>query len=85
LGESFRFVLGPAEKMHVIRHDHIATDCPAVAATRHRPFSDQDFGYLTLSEDRATVVRACRDKVERRINPDPIEAAQMSVGGHALL
>jgi hypothetical protein len=83
LGKSFRLVFGPAEKMNVIWHDHIAADRPAVAIARGRPFIDQDFGYLTPSEDRATVVRARREKVHRRINPDPVEAAQMLVSLHA--
>jgi hypothetical protein len=50
LGKSFGLVFGPAEKMNVIWHDHIAPDCPAVAISRGRPFIDQDVGYLTPSE-----------------------------------
>jgi hypothetical protein len=79
----FRLVLGPAEKMNVIGHDHIATDCPAVAITRRRPFMDQDFGYLRSSEDCASVMRARSHKIDRRIDPDAVQAAQMSVEGHA--
>jgi hypothetical protein len=54
-----------------------------VAITRRPPFIDQDFGNLWSSEHRASALRASSHKIDRRINPDPIETTQMSVGGHA--
>jgi len=71
--------------MNMIWHDHVASDGPAVSFSRDRPFIDQDPGDLGLSKDRTTVFRARRDKVQGRINPDPAEAAQVSVGAHALI
>jgi hypothetical protein len=76
-------MFGPAEKMSVIRHDHIPANGPTVAIVRRPPFIDQDFSNLWPSEDGAAFVRARRHKVDWEINPDPLEPAQVSVGGHA--
>jgi hypothetical protein len=68
--------------MNMIGHDYIPTHCPAVAVVRRPPFINQDLCYLRPGENCASVVRARRHKIDGRINPNPIESAQMSVGGH---
>ena len=84
-GKGLGLVFGPAEEVNVIRHDDIAAHCPAMPIPRHSPFTNQDSGYISSSENRATVMCAGGDEVDRRIDPDAVQAPQMPVGGHKCL
>src|SRR6266550_106483 len=67
------------KEVHMLRHDDIAADRPAVAIMRGPPFFDQNTGDCVRRQNCSPTKGARRDEIDRPIDPDAFEPAQMLV------
>lgn len=77
LGERFDFGQCDAEKVHVIWHDHITTDAPAVAGIGGLPFGEEEVVSRVVCEKRRTLLRAGGDEVNGSFDPNIVQASQV--------
>lgn len=63
--------------MHVIRHNHVSADGPAMAFMRRVPFLNQNLSDLISRQHCSTILCTHGDEINRRIYPDSIESLQM--------
>src|SRR5712692_11484226 len=70
--------------MDVIRHDDIASDCPAVAIACTPPFVNQDFCDFLCGKNWSPFESACCDEIDRPINPNALQPTQMFAHAHAV-
>jgi hypothetical protein len=67
----------PAKEMHMIRHDDIAPNRPAVAIMRVAPFIAHYGCNFICRQDRSSSERAGGDEINGLIDPDAFKSTQM--------
>ena len=72
-------MFGPAKKVHVIGHNDITTDHPTMAFPRAFPFANQPSCHEFRGQSLLPIFCADCDEVNRRFNPNKIEATEMFV------
>jgi hypothetical protein len=70
---------GLQKKVHVIRHNDITTDHPTMAFPRMFPFVNQHAGREFRRQSLSPIFCADCNEINRRFNPNKIEATQMFV------
>ena len=78
-GQRFGIQLCTTKEMHMVRHDDIAPDRPAVAIMRTAPFVAQESCNLTCSQDGSSSERAGGDEINWLVDPDAFKPTQMLV------
>jgi hypothetical protein len=73
------FAMRRAEEVHVIGHDDVAPNLPAVPVNSAAPFIDENCDDFGTIKDTETIGRTRRDEVDWVFDPDPIEAPKMAV------
>jgi len=63
--------------MNVIRHDHVPAHSPAVTISRPKPFVRQNVCDVISCKDSTSILRACRDEINRLVDPNTVESSQM--------
>ena len=82
LGQWFCLQFARTEEVHVIRHDDITADRPAMSAACVLPFLNQNCSRLCRRKNWPMFRCAGRDEVDGLIDPNSIESAQVTM--HAL-
>ena len=72
-------MFGPTKKVHVIGHNDITTDHPKIVFPRALPFVNQHSCREFRGQSLSPIFRADCDEINRRFNPNKIEATQMFV------
>jgi len=73
------------EKMHVIGHDDVRTNCPLMSLTCLAQFVYQNLSYDISHQDRAASKRTDRDEIDWKLNAYAIETLQMFVHANPLV
>src|SRR6266566_5704504 len=76
-GQPFRIQLCRTEEVHMIRHDDITPDRPAVVFACPLPFVDQNLYHFFRDKNRPPFESARGNEINRRIDPDALEPAEM--------
>jgi hypothetical protein len=63
--------------MHMIRHDNVPTDHPAVPRMGRTPFLHEDLGCFATRENRFSMTDARSDEINRKIDPNVLKPSQM--------
>jgi hypothetical protein len=79
----FGIQLRCAEKVNMIRHDHVPTNGPAVTLTRRGTLADQDHCDFSARENCFPLISARGDKVDWVVDPNSLKPLKMLV--HAQL
>ena len=68
-----------AEKMHMIGHDHVAANRPAVTFACGEPLVDQYLCHFLTRENCFPLEGACCDEVDRVLDPNSLKPFEMLV------
>ena len=79
IGQHLCVMFWATEKMDMIRHYDVPTNCPAVPQVCVTPFFDQNMGDMMMCQDPSATHRARCNKINGRIDPDALQASQMLV------
>src|SRR5207245_10778833 len=74
-----RMPLRRTEKMHVIGHDDVRTNCLSMALPSVAQFVHQNLGYGISRQDRSAPKRAHCDEIDAKLNPYAIESLKVLV------
>ena len=77
IGQHVCVTFGATEKMDMIRHYDVPTNCPAVALVCVTPFFDQNMCDVIMCEDLSPTLGARRNKINGHVDPDALQASQM--------
>lgn len=77
VGQGLCLGRGRAEEVHVIGHDHVAANQPAVTFFGGLPLGAEQGVNRIGCEERFAVSRASREEIDRAIDPDLREAAKV--------
>ena len=79
VGQHLCVMFWATEKMHMIRHYDVPTNCSAVPLVCVTPFFDQNMCDAIMCQDLSPTHRARCNKINGRIDPDALQASQMLV------
>ena len=65
--------------MDMVRHNHVSTDCPTMAVASSAPLVHQNCGNIVGDKNSTSVECTRRDEIDRGVNPDPVEAPEVTM------
>ena len=65
--------------MYVIGHNDIPADSPTMPIMSRAPLINENFGDIVAGKNRLSVASARGHKINRRVDPDALQASQMFV------
>jgi hypothetical protein len=65
--------------MHVVGHNHVAPDCPAMATTSNSPIVDEYLSNFFRCQNRSSLESACGHEINRPVDPGTFEPVQVLV------
>src|SRR6266480_3244494 len=77
--QRLRIQFRSAEKVDMIRHNHIPANSPTMSIVSRAPFINKNFGDIVASEKRFSTASAPCHKINRRVGPNTLQSSQMFV------